>query len=285
MFTDDDAARHALHTLNDEPAPPVATSLDQVLRRGRRRVFVQRAGAVAGAVAVVAAIGATTILLRGAGDAGGDRVQVAASATPTAPSTVWETQPVEEGTCEQNPLPDVPGTPPETLLLQDVVEGAYFGAIDEVIEPAVDPAVPGWEEHSAKAGGPRGYLAAKIPVDDAYGELQLEAVVFPGTPTQMADASLYSYGDCLPPARRTLADGTVMQLYQADVRDPEQPVQHLQVYRPDGRMYVLTAVGWSEEDHVPAAGGGHFITGGRGKLPVTEQQLIEIAEHMVAKLS
>lgn len=286
MFPDDDAARHALHTLNDEPAPPVATSLDQVLRRGRRRVLARRVSAVAGVVAVVAAIGATTILLRGPEEPGGDRVQVAAttSATPTVPATVWETQPIDEETCKQNPQHNIPGTPPETLLPQDVVEPAFTSAIVDVVDPNLVPLGADWQEHSPKAGGPRGYIVAEIPVGDDYGQLQLEAEVFPGTPTQMADASLHSYGDCKAPMRHTLVDGTVMQLFRADRREPEQPTQHLQVFRPDGRMYIITAAGWSEQDYVPAAGGGHFIVGGRGKLPVTERQLSEIAETMLTRL-
>jgi hypothetical protein len=286
MFTDDDAARHALHTLNDDPAPPVATSLDQVLRRGRRRVFTQRVSAVAGAVAVVAAIGATAILLRGSEDAGGDRVQVAAttSATPTEPTTVWETQPVDAETCKQNPLHNVPGKPPESLLPKSVVEPAFTDAIVDVAHPNLVPLSADWQEYSPKVNGPRGYIAVEIPMGDDYGQLQLEAAVFPGTPTQVADASLYAYGDCKAPSRRTLVDGTIMQLFQADRRDPEQPSQHLQIYRPDGRMYIVTAAGWGEQDYVPAAGGGHFIVGGRGELPVTEQQLVAIAETMVTRL-
>lgn len=285
MFTDDEA-RHALHALNDEPVPPVATSLDQVLRRGRRRVFLRRASAVAGVAVVVAAIGATTILLRGSEDAGGDRVQVAAttSATPTAPATVWEPQPVDEETCKQNPLNNVPGTPQGTLLPKNVVELAFTGAIVDVVSPDLIPLSADWQEHSQKADGPRGYIVVEIPMGNGNGQLQLEATVFPGTPTQMADASLYTYGDCTAPMRHTLADGTVMQLFQADRRDPEQPTQHLQVYRPDGRMYIVTAAGWGQQDYVPAAGGGHFIVGGRGKLPVTEQQLSEIAETMLTRL-
>ncbi|MDT7787900.1 MAG: hypothetical protein QOF58_6319, partial [Pseudonocardiales bacterium] len=41
----------------DTPAPPPTTTLDHVLKRGRRRVFAQRAGAMLGVVAVVAGVG------------------------------------------------------------------------------------------------------------------------------------------------------------------------------------------------------------------------------------
>jgi hypothetical protein len=290
LFPDDDAARHALHTLNDEPAPPVATSLDQVLRRGRRRVFIQRASAVAGAVVVVAAIGVTTVLLRSSTEpSGGDRVQVAATTPPkpkpAGPLPGWETIPIDEATCKQNPLQNVPGKPPETLLPRNVVETVFTSAIVDVVGPKMIPLDTIWEEYSPKAEGPRGYVVAEIPMDNGNGQLQLEAQVYPGTPTQMADASLYSYGDCKAPARRTLDDGTVMQLYQPDFVHPEQPMQHLQIYRPDGREYIVTAAGWGEQDYVQAGDGqGGFIEGGRGKLPATEAQLAKLAEYMVPKL-
>lgn len=121
-------------------------------------------------------------------------------------------------------------------------------------------------------------------MDNGNGELQLEAYVYGGTPVEMADASLYAYGDCKAPARRVLDDGTVLQLFQLENRNPEQPSQHLQIYRPDGREYIITAAGWSEEDMAPVAGGGYTYEGGRGKLPATGKQLAEIATRMVAIL-
>lgn len=289
MFTDDDSARDALLTLNDDPAPPVATSLDQVLRRGRRRVFLQRASTVAGVVAVVAAIGVTTVLLRGTEDAGEDRVQVAATTPakpkPAGPLPGWETIPIDEVTCKPAVPDNVPGKAPGSLLPQNVVAPAFTSAIEAVVTPDMIPLSTDWEEHSPKVDGPRGYVVAEIPMGNGNGQIQLEAYTYPGTPTRMADASLYTYGDCKAPARRTLGDGTVMQLYQADFVHPEQPMQHLQIYRPDGREYVLTAAGWSEQDYVPSKyGEGGFIEGGRGRLPATQEQLAAIAEHMVTKL-
>lgn len=289
MFDDDNAARHALQTLNDEPAPPVATTVDEVLRRGRCRVFVQRASAVAGVVAVVAAIGVTAMLLRPGGDASGG-VQVAESPAPTAPAPPagplpgWETIPIDEVTCKQNPLINVPGTPPDRLLPQSVVEPAFTNAVQAVTGPVAGAATAQWEEYSPKADGPRGYVEAEIPMDNGNGQLQLEAYVYAGSPVAHSDASLYAYGDCKPPARHILADGTVLQLFQAETRNPEQPMQHVQVYRPDGREYIITAAGWSEADMVPVGGGAYTIEGGRGKLPTTEAQLAELATRMVTNL-
>ncbi len=284
---DDDAARQALRTLTDDPAPPVTTTVDQVLRRGRRRVFARRASAVAGVVAVVAAIGAATVLLRPAAeDPGGGGVQGAAttSATPAGPLPGWEPIPIDEETCKQNPLRHVPGTPPSTILPKALVRPAFTDAVESVVGVGAKVIEATWIDHSPKVGGPRGYVVAEVPMDNGFGQLQLEAGVFPGTPAQMADASVHAYGDCRPPARHVMPDGTVLQLFQPDFVDPEQPTQHLQVYRPDGREYVVTAAGWSAADLVPAGGGGYWIRGGRGKLPVTQEQLAAVATALVGEL-
>ncbi|MFI7674832.1 hypothetical protein [Actinophytocola sp. NPDC049390] len=284
MF-DDDSARDALRTLTDGPAPPVTTTVDAVLRRGRRRVFAQRAGAVAGVVAVVAAIGATTVLLRTAGQpSGGGGVAVAATtpATPTGSLPGWETIPLDEATCE---VPrHVPGTPPTSILPEERVRPVFVDVVESALGARPTVSEASWTEHSPKAGGPRGYLAVEIVMDNGNGQLQLEAGAFPGTPEQIADASLNAYGDCRPPARRVMPDGTVLQLFPADVRRPEQPAQHVQIYRPNGLQYVLTAAGWSAADMVPADGGGHWVDGGRGKLPVTEERLAYTASLLVNKL-
>lgn len=287
MFDDDNAARDALQTLRDDPAPPATTTLDEVLRRGRRRVFVQRASAVAGVVAVVAAIGVTAVLLRPDGPSGG--VHVAESTTappaPTGPLPGWETIEIDESTCKQNPLINVPGTPPDALLPREVVQPAFTNAVEAVTGPVASANTAQWEAYSPKADGPRGYVEVEVPMAGGNGQLQLEAYVYGGTPTAMADASLYSYGDCKPPARHTLPDGTVLQMFQRDDFNPEQPMQHLQVYRPDGRQYVITSAGWSQADMVPVADSTAYkIEGGRGDLPTDDAQLAEIATTLVANL-
>lgn len=106
-----------------------------------------------------------------------------------------------------------------------------------------------------------------------------------GTPTEMADASVNVYGFCTPPARHVLADGTILQLYTVNNRTPLQPTQPLQIYRPDGRQYIVTAAGYSEADRVELEGGASTIRGGRGALPTTERQLTEVALALVSGLS
>lgn len=286
MF-DDDVARDALRTLIDDPAPPVTTTVDQVLRRGRRRVFAQRASAVAGVVAVVAAIGVTAVLLRPTDPGSG--MHVAESTTPppspAGPLPGWRTIEIDNATCKQNPMVDVPGRPPDSLLPQSVVQPAFTTAVEVVTGPVASAETAQWTQYSPKADGPRGYVEVEVPMADGNGQLRLEAYVYGGSPTAMAEASLYAYGDCKAPARRTLPDGTVLQMFQRDDFHPEQPMQHLQVYRPDGREYVITAAGWSDADMVPVEGSSAYrVEGGRGDLPTTDAQLAEIATRLVTNL-
>ncbi|TDV50921.1 hypothetical protein [Actinophytocola oryzae] len=45
-----------------------------------------------------------------------------------------------------------------------------------------------------------------------------------------------------------------------------------------------SAAGWSEADKVSVSGGSETIRGGRGKLPVTEEQLATIATGFKVRL-
>lgn len=311
MF-DDNAARRALHTLTDEPAPPVVTTLDQVLKRGRRRVFVQRAGAVAGVMAVVAAIGVSAVLLRPGDEQ--DGFQVAGPTSPpgtsqSVPSHADTTPPITSSNTDAPPPPTggfkiVPGwdvvvtrnspagqcdpamtmLPPEPeidILPQDIVQPAFVSAVKSVTRKAPSVAMAEWEAHSPKAVGPRGYVAVEFPVANGNAQVQLEAVRYGGTPIEFADASVTTYGNCTaPPLRRTLSDGTVMQLYPPNSPDTPAPTQPLQIYRPDNRLYIVTAAGYAEGDKTPNGG----MRGGRGAVPLTAEQLADVATELVANL-
>lgn len=301
MF-DDDAARRALGTLADEPAPPVATSLDQVLRRGRRRVFAQRAGAVAGVMAVVAAIGVSAVLLRPGDQQNG--VHIADSTTPAPPGSTsvappsstmagprnpvppttlpgWEQMefPARTQNCQQ-PFSPLPPEPQIDILPQDVVQPAFLTAVDEASPVGPRVTLTEWQADDPKLSGPRGYIAAELPMAGGNGQVRLEAGRYGGTPEQVADASLTTYGNCAPPQRRLLPDGTIMQLYPAHGEDTASPTRPLQIYRPDNRIYIVTAAGWGEADMTPEGG----LSGGRGALPLSDAQLAEVATELVAKL-
>lgn len=255
MFDDDDAVRRALQSLADDPMPLVTTTFDEVLRRGRRRVFVQRLSAAVGVMGVVAAIGVGAVLLRPSDQSGGVRVGGTASesrsvpATPLIPGgTDWG--PVEmpaandpaSGCVQTDPLP------PErevALLPEGFVKEAFSVAVEETIGNHSWKINSQWEEHSLPHGGnPRGYVLVTAPTADDTANFQLEAGRFGGTPTAFADWSRRAYNNCEPPWRRVLDDGTVLQLFPVDYskHSKQGPKLHLEIYRPDGREYIISSV-------------------------------------------
>ena len=299
MFDDDNAARHALQTITDDPVPPVATTVDQVLRRGRRRVFVQRAAAAAGVMAVVAAIGVGAMLLRPGGG-----VQVGDSDPAGPPGLTTTVSPPTSKPSLTPPTPLLPGgtswapvempadadsgsgcvqmeqPPPDSavaLLPEDTVKHAFSNAVAETITQPVS-LTSSWQEHSPKQGGaPSGFIEGVVVMDGGDGGLQLEALRFGGTPVEYADWSRRSYGNCDPPWRRVLDDGSVLQLFQVDDFNAKKPMQHLQIFRPDGRMYIITSIGITESN---ADGSGKM----RGTWPVGSAGLGDIAERLVSNL-
>lgn len=295
MF-DDDAARRVLQTLTEDQAPPVTTTLDQVVRRGRRRLFVQRASAVAGVVAVVAGIGVGALLLRPGGSGDGMHVASSPTSAPTSsaarlPGWTPVAVPADSARGADNCLQRYVELPPEPdiqLETQDRVRDAYVQAAQSIIGPVSMAEDGEWLPNSPKHEAPRGYLNLTVPMDNGTGQLMLEAARFGGTPEQVANASITVYGNCGEPFRRTLADGTVLQLYPLDTHDTDAPSQHLQIYLPNGLMYVVTSAGWSETDLSPASpsspDGAQVLTGGRGKVPVTEQQLVDLGLKLVVNL-
>lgn len=298
MF-DDESARRAFRTLTDEPAPPPTTTVDQVMRRGRRRVFTQRAGAAAGVMAVVAAIGVGTTLLRG----GGEDLQVGdgpPTSTSEGPSGAldplppdWEQVPMPDrivrsgANCQDPHGPELPPEPPLGPLPEQQVTEAYEAAVGQVAgdEPTVTTSE--WTNNSPKTSAPRGYVAIEIPVGggaSGNAQLQLEVSRYGGRPDQIADATLTAYGNCVAPARHIAPDGTILQLYPVETLSLRQPIQHLRIYRPDNSAYTVTAAPFSEADIEYRKDGTASVNGGRGKLPVTQNELMGIGLALVIGL-
>ncbi len=245
MF-DDEAARRALHTLTDEDAPPVTTTLDQVLRRGKRRVVMQRVSAVAGVVAVVAAIGVGAMLLR-PGDQG-DTVRAADKDPVTLSLDGWElVKPrAADGGC---PVPDQPLAEGDSQLLSEqVVQRAFFDAIKGGMGAGPLMVSSNWQLNPPEQNTPRGLIVADVSMPAGSVRLQLEAGRFGGTPQGAADWWKVM-GECEPPYRLVQADGTVLQLYPARDYRAELPMQQVQVFQPTGRMYTVSAMTGIRDDH------------------------------------
>lgn len=317
MFDDDNAARHAFRTLADEPAPPVETTFDEVLRRGRRRVLAQRASAVAGVVAVVGAIGVGAILLRPDDQAGGVRVggtdtTVVSSTrdtpktpqsqeTPSAPTSTPPTPQSTSALPGWNPVNIPPSVSRESEASCDahIVEQPP-PLSDQPVDPqaklmwafstsvgAVLPIVREDKElvQGSVDGSPRLYYSVDVAMDNGNGQLQLEAGTYGGAAEKAANTEVAIRGACNTPYRRIMADGTVLQLYPAEDTNGDRPIQSLRIYRPDQRIYIITSAGYSAADIVRGRDStSETISGGRGKLPTTDAQFAEIAERLVNTL-
>ncbi len=136
-----------------------------------------------------------------------------------------------------------------------------------------------WKDDDPKAAAPRGYVEVNIDLGDGPGAVQLEVGRFGGTPREAADADVAIYGNCPRPSRLVRDDGTVLQLYQPDFGQPELPMQHLAVYLPNGRQYIVTTAGYGESDKAPVIGDGSYtITSGRGRLPFGDAELASVGE-------
>ncbi|HEV7646572.1 MAG TPA: hypothetical protein VGP26_00270 [Actinophytocola sp.] len=320
--TADDRTRAAIRAVADVPAPPVTTTLDSVVRRGRRRTLVQRGATVAAVVGVVAAIGVGGVLLRTATE--GQAGRPAGPAPTTTPTTT--TAPTAPTTNEQQPpsTPNMPGNappssrgtaPPMALLpgwnwvgARITPHGSEYcmGApaapepdelalpnqgdvrarlVDSVsAQTGTEPQVvyQSWAPRSPKTDAPRGYLEVNVDMGDGPGSVQLEVGGFGGSPTEAADSDVSAYGSCERPMRTTLGSGAVLQMYQPDYSDPQAPMQHFGVYLPGGRHYVVTSAGYGEADKVDIGGGGQTIAGGRGRLPLDAAGLAKVGEALAA---
>ncbi|MFB9906493.1 hypothetical protein [Allokutzneria oryzae] len=86
MWDDEKDLRAALHRVVDVSAPPPATRVEEVIRRGRRRVLITRIGTVASAIVAVVGIGVGAAALGNIGlGADGERLPPAGPAISTSP--------------------------------------------------------------------------------------------------------------------------------------------------------------------------------------------------------
>jgi hypothetical protein len=67
--------------------------------------------------------------------------------------------------------------------------------------------------------------------------LDLQAYRYSGSPTATADLDLTAYGNCDPPRRKTLADGTVLQLYPV-----QGSQQYLRIYTSGGSVLMVSSM-------------------------------------------
>ncbi|WP_309114248.1 hypothetical protein [Saccharothrix sp.] len=126
-----------------------------------------------------------------------------------------------------------------------------------------------------------------VDVEDAggTGSVVLTFGRFTGDPLTAADGQAYDMGNCAPPKRHVLADGTVLQIYDVAPSDPFASLtQTLRIYRPDGQLHSLTVRNFGSPDFATNRqdpGNPHRVGAGRPTLPLTEAQLAELGLAMV----
>ena len=278
--------------VDGQAPPPVHTSVDDVVRRGRRRLRARRAGAALGVIAVVAGVGVATSVLRDLPGRGLPANQLSAasvvSGSPTSTMSGWAVaSPPSMSKSDSNGCSavSVPGEPKADRVDVDQVNTLLIATLHDVAPKAAVRITQ--SDGSLRSNGDNAILAstwADVVDSGGGGSLYVEIHGFSGTPEQAADNEQFVNGGCTPPQRKTLGDGTVMQLYAPLKYDPGHPSQALRVYTPAHRLYVITAEGFASADwtQVPGEPGTLAVPDGAGRhsLPLTEAQLTKVGERV-----
>jgi hypothetical protein len=246
----------------------LVTTLEQVVRRGRRRVRGQRLGVLATVVAVLAAAAGGALALWGPRGVPGPVEELATTYQWPEPLAGWSLVGAASCTGKGGGA----GTVDATILPRETLEPTFVAGVAEVTGGPANLTVSAGDQL-------RAYVEVEVPVAKAWASVHLEATrASSRAPAAAADSDVGVYGVCSVPLRKTLATGTVLQLYAPDERSPLAPVQHLRTYLPNGRLYVVSSMGWSRADvRVVAGDPGGVVQGGRGRLPLDSQQLADVA--------
>lgn len=275
--------------VSEQLPPPVHTALDDVVRRGRRRLRNRRLGATLGVVAVVAGVGVTTSVLRSSLPGGMPANQLSAASTSSVVSTTtgWTSSAAKTNSQDCANGLSVPGEPKFDPVDVDRVNKTLLSALQKFAPKATSKITRSSILHKP-ASGDSVLASTWADVVDAGGggSVYIEIHGFSGTPTQAADSERFVDGECTPSQRRLMPDGTVLQLYAPLSYDPGHPSQALRVYTPTHRLYVITAEGFASTDwtQVASAEPGTLAVpqgAGRHSLPLTQDQLTAIGESLV----
>jgi hypothetical protein len=299
MWDEDDLGAALRAELAQRTPPRPLGGLADAVARGRRRRRRQQFGTALAAVAAVAGV-ATAVVSAGAVPSGGQ--DVAATRTspneapwpradlpahtphttwtpaPTAPPPAgWPTGPVPR--CEISGIPgrDLDGVRADLSALQKRVWQALASVADDatvglLVETNLPPTRPGTREAYT--------YTADVSDAGGTGSVVLSFGRFTGDPLAAADDQAYDMGNCQPPKRHVLADGTVLQIYDVAPSDPFASLnQTLRIYLPDGQLYSLSVRNFGSPDFATNredTAHPHRVGAGRPTLPLTERQLAEL---------
>ncbi|WP_112275999.1 hypothetical protein [Lentzea terrae] len=278
----------------DVSAPPPTTTLDHVLKRGRRRVFAQRAGAVLGVFAVVAGIGIGAATLNHAApdptpadqpNYGPATVEHATgwprvNTPPQIPYGTWtpatSAPPPAGRAVVQIPLCNSKEPLEVWGLGTDVLSAKTVDALIDLVRREL----PEVTVSNAPGSSIKDAIEFDLTDSGGTGSLSISAGRFPGTPQWHADDGLWATGDCEPARRLTLANGTVMQLHNIRPYEPFQSLkQVLEIYRKDGLFVRLELRNYGSPDVRPDPNQPGVLqrTGaGRATLPLSEEQFTRL---------
>ncbi|MFS8100310.1 hypothetical protein LFM09_24580 [Lentzea alba] len=264
----------------DVTAPPATTSLDTVLRRGKRRVFARRAGAVFGAAAVVVGIGMGAVTLTPPPSS-----QPPAAQLPRVISQhdldwtrvgVPPQQPNDKGECQYKGRTTQPEFPVGMAELSSELVGGFEADLRRLF--------PGLEvdRTGVRDGNYRSERQFDLTDRGGTGSVQLLAGRFTtGSPQFYADDALRITGDCAPPLRKVLADGTILQMHGVHRFRPDKPfkayAQALYAYRKDGLILKIEVrtTGSADMRRVPELSDfWEPVAPGRDSLPLSQEQLV-----------
>lgn len=291
---DDDELRAAVLAELDTAPPATGGGLGDVVRRGRRRRRVRHAGTALAVVALLTATGAAATAL------GGDPLPPAGPAAPSSeapwpradlpaqlPTGVWH------GSETAPPTGDERIAPYALCAIPDVIHDrldVYRATAEQQykLTAALHATTPDQrislllENHLVTYPEEREGWAYEIDVNapGGTGSLRFEIGDYTGTPLAAADTQAFDVGNCSPPKRHVLADGTVLQLYETGPSKSFRLLtQTLRIFLPNGRLYQVTVQSWGSPDFETDPGhpeGRTLVGAGRTTLPLTERQLAEI---------
>jgi hypothetical protein len=185
-----------------------------------------------------------------------DRVRQAIAAVSTVPSGSRGTRTTLQGP-SHIPMP--------------VADGTTVGLLGELKLPSTRPDTPDAFTYT---------YTADVSDAEGTGSVVLTLGRFTGDPLTAADDQAYDMGNCQPPKRHVLADGTVLQIYEVAPSDPFASLtQTLRIYLPDGQLYSLSVRNFGSPDFATNRedpGHPHRVGAGRPTLPLTERQLAEL---------
>ncbi|MEO6081482.1 MAG: hypothetical protein ABIQ18_00040 [Umezawaea sp.] len=300
-----------LRSMADLAVPPSTSALDDVLRRGRRRVYLLRAGATAGVVAVVAGAGFTALGLRGNPTSLPPALDGPAVTTTTTVSQVvpWPKAdlPAQVPYATWEPAATAPPGPERKVLAIPMCDSTWIDQVSELgaqpvssavvdvfgkaVGQVVKPATTGEQKTTTiqptKPGGRVAY-SRWIDVTDAggTGSVTLDEGTYTGTPLAAADQEAFISGNCEPPTRKVMDDGTIVQYSSVSPSEPYQSLtQRLRIYHPNGVVVEITQRNYGSPDFRVNDDGTSFDRFGKGRetLPLSADQLAEIGE-MVARV-